>query len=149
MLQRGTMTQPALRSANEAFYAAFESLDIAKMTTLWARSQNVTCVHPGWDVVVGLEEVLQSWRNIFEGTSQIQFRVEIESITAGSELGWVVCREILLTSVQGMAVENSMTAINTFALEEGQWRIAHHHAAPMLAGRGGSKRPRPPENLLH
>jgi ketosteroid isomerase-like protein len=141
------MSQPALRAANEAFYAAFESLDLARMTDLWARNVPVTCVHPGWDLVLGHEAVLESWRNIFEGTREIQFRVEIASITVGGELGWVVCREVLLTTVQGMDVENAMTAINTFVLEEGNWRIAHHHAAPVLAGR--VSRPRAPDTILH
>ena len=141
------MSHAALRAANEAFYAAFESLDIDRMTQLWARKANVTCVHPGWDVLIGHEAVMQSWRGIFEGTREIRFRAEVASITVGADLGWVVCREILLTTVQGSDVENAMTAINTFALEEGQWRIAHHHASPVLAGR--SQRQRPPDPLLH
>ncbi len=142
------MTQHALRAANEAFYAAFASLDHERMTDLWARNTNVTCVHPGWDLVIGPEAVAQSFRSVFEGTSQIQFRIEIASITAGPTLGWVVCREILLTDVQGMPVENAMTAINTFVLEDNVWRVAHHHTAPMLAGRS-PQRGRSPETILH
>jgi ketosteroid isomerase-like protein len=141
------MSQPALRAANDAFYAAFESLDIERMTQLWSRATNVTCVHPGWDLLIGHEAVMQSWRGIFEGTREIRFRVEVGSITVGSDMGWVLCREILLTTVQGSEVENAMTAINTFVLEDGNWRVAHHHASPVLAGR--AQRQRPPEPLLH
>lgn len=141
------MTQHALRAANEAFYAAFASLDLERMTGLWAQKANVTCVHPGWDLVVGQEAVSQSFRSVFEGTSQIQFRIEIASITAGPDLGWVVCREILLTDVQGMPVENAMTAVNAFVREDGVWRVAHHHTAPMLAGR--TPRVHPTATILH
>ncbi len=141
------MSQPALRAANEAFYAAFESLDLERMTQLWAQKTTITCVHPGWDLLIGHDAVMQSFRGIFEGTHEMRFRVEVGAITAGTDLGWVLCREILLTTVQGAEVENAMTAINTFVLEEGTWRIAHHHASPVLAGR--AQRPRPPESVLH
>ncbi len=69
------------------------------------------------------------------------------SVVVGADVGWVLCREILLTTVQGSDVENAMTAINTFVLEDGVWRIAHHHASPAL-GRSCAQRPRPAETLF-
>ena len=71
----GPMSQPALRAANDAFYAAFESLDLERMTRLWAQKTTITCIHPGWDLLIGHEAVMQSWRGIFEGTHAIHFRV--------------------------------------------------------------------------
>jgi hypothetical protein len=141
------MSQHALRVANEAFYKTFESLDFERMSTLWARSLPVSCVHPGWDLVYGLEAVMQSWKAIFEGTTEIRFRIEDAQITAGAAHGWVVCREILSTVVQGMPVENVLTTTNTFVLEDGEWRITHHHSAPLLAGK--PRNVRPPETVLH
>jgi ketosteroid isomerase-like protein len=137
----------AVRDANASFYDAFEKLDLSVMTSLWARSVTVTCLHPGWDMVVGHEAVMQSWRMIFEGTSEIRMRVEDPHVTAGPDHAWVVCRELLFTTVQGSAVENVMTATNTFVREEGVWRIAHHQAGPLLAGR--PRVVRVPENVLH
>lgn len=147
MLIRLRMSQHALRAANGNFYKAFEQLDLAAMGGLWARSVQISCVHPGWDLVLGHESVMESWRAIFDGTSEIHFQSEEAQVTAGHTMGWVVSREVLRTVVQGAPVENTLTCINTFVLEEGVWRIAHHHAAPLLAGR---PRPvRPPETLLH
>jgi len=146
MLQGG-MTQHALRAANQAFYAAFERLDLEAMTNLWARDVPVSCVHPGWDLVLGHEAVMQSWRSIFEGTSELHFRSEELQVTAGAEMGWAVSREVLSTTVQGMPVENTLTAVNTFVLEQGVWRVAHHHAAPLLGGKPRS--PRKPDVVLH
>jgi ketosteroid isomerase-like protein len=141
------MTQHALRSANQAFYAAFERLDLEAMTNLWARSVPVSCVHPGWDIVLGYEAVMQSWRAIFEGTSEIHFRSEDAQVTASATSGWVVSREVLSTVVQGMPVENTLSACNVFVLEEGVWRVAHHHAAPLLAGK--PRAARKPDVVLH
>jgi ketosteroid isomerase-like protein len=141
------MSQHALREANAAFYAAFQRLDYDAMAALWARSVQVSCVHPGWDLVLGYEAVMQSWRGIFDGTSEIHFRSEDAQVTAGKEMGWVVSREILSTTVQGLPVENTLSTINTFVLESGVWRIAHHHAAPLLAGKPRSARK--PDVVLH
>ena len=137
----------AIRQANAAFYEAFERLDLDAMSSLWARTVTVTCVHPGWDMVSGYEAVMQSWRMIFEGTTEMRLRAEDPVITGGPEHAWLVCREVLFTTVQGSGVENVLTATNGFVLEEGVWRIAHHHAAPLLAGRPRSVRV--PENILH
>lgn len=141
------MTQHALRAANQAFYAAFERLDLDAMANLWAREVHVSCVHPGWDLVLGYEAVMQSWRTIFEGTSELHFRTEDAQVTAGTNMGWVVSRELLSTTVQGMPVENSLSAVNTFVLEQGVWRVAHHHAAPLLAGK--PRAAKKPDVVLH
>jgi ketosteroid isomerase-like protein len=129
------MSQHQLRLASTHFYKTFERLDLETMSQLWARNVPVSCVHPGWDLVLGHQAVMESWRAIFEGTTELSFETEDAQVTAGSEMGWVVSRELLRTTVQGMPVENTLTAVNTFVLEEGVWRIAHHHAAPLLAGR--------------
>lgn len=143
--------QPTDRSgvlaANASFYSAFERLDLEAMSSLWARSVPVTCVHPGWDVVAGIEAILQSWRAIFEGTSELRLRVEDPHVTLAGTLAWVVCREQLFTTVQGSAVENTLTATNGFVYEQGVWRVAHHHAGPVLQGRTRSVRP--PDTVLH
>lgn len=141
------MTQHALRAVNQAFYAAFEQLDLTAMTNLWARKVLVSCVHPGWDLVLGHEAVMQSFRTIFEGTSEIHFHSEDTQVTAGAEMGWVVSREVLSTAVRGVPVENTLTAVNTFVLEQGVWRVAHHHAAPLLAGK--PRTARKPDVVLH
>lgn len=141
------MSQHALRAANGKFYKAFEQLDLTAMAALWARNVPVSCVHPGWDLVLGHDPVMNSWRAIFEGTSEIHFHNEEAQVTVGPTMGWVVSREMLRTMVQGMPVENTLTVINSFVLEEGVWRIAHHHAAPLLSGRPRSVRP--PETVLH
>ena len=78
---------------------------------------------------------------IFDGTSEIHFRNEDAHITANESTGWVVSREVLSTVVQSLPVENTLTAVNIYVLESGVWRIAHHHAAPVLAGRPRAAQP--------
>jgi ketosteroid isomerase-like protein len=140
------MTQAALRAASAKFYKVFERLDLEAMAELWARGVPVSCVHPGWDLVLGYQSVMESWRAIFEGTSELHFQNEEAQVTAGAEHGWVVSREVLQTTVQGMPVENVLTVMNGFVLEQGVWRLAHHHAAPVLRA---PRPPRAPDAVLH
>jgi ketosteroid isomerase-like protein len=137
----------AIRQANATFYEAFERLDLDAMSNLWARTVTVTCVHPGWDLIVGYEAVMQSWRMIFEGTGEVRVRAEDPVVTVGGDHGWVACRELLFTTVQGSPVENVLIASNAFVREQGTFRIAHHQAGPLLAGR--PRVVRTPETVLH
>lgn len=47
--------------ANQKFYEAFESLDIARMDDVWAHQDYVTCIHPGWTIRSGWPAVRDSW----------------------------------------------------------------------------------------
>ena len=48
----------ALLFANETFYRAFAERDVPLMEALWADTEPVTCLHPGWPPVEGREAVL-------------------------------------------------------------------------------------------
>ena len=43
----------ALVQANEAFYRAFESLEVDRMRAAWRDASHVKCVHPGWMLLEG------------------------------------------------------------------------------------------------
>lgn len=140
-------SKQALEEANREFYAAFEHLDLQEMDKLWAQSVDVSCVHPGWDIVSGRDAVMRAWKDIFAGTEEITFRIDNPVVTVAGDAGWVVCHEVLHTTSQGSPIENILTTINTFVLEGGHWRLAHHHAAPLMAGKPRAKAPTPPRTL--
>jgi hypothetical protein len=54
----------AVLFANDAFYLAFANQNFIAMRSIWATQTSVTCIHPGWDVLSDLEEVLDSWEDI-------------------------------------------------------------------------------------
>jgi hypothetical protein len=47
--------------ANDAFYVVFTTRGPDAMNDIWARSVPATCVHPGWNVIVGRDGVMDSW----------------------------------------------------------------------------------------
>ena len=47
------VTEQTIQEINIQFYKAFESLSLERMEEVWKRSDEVVCVHPGWDLFRG------------------------------------------------------------------------------------------------
>ena len=128
-----TPNERAVLAANAAFYRAFAERDVDAMETLWARSVPVACIHPGWQVLNGREAVMASWRGILGGVPPaIQCSDEVARI-AGSA-AFVVCTESLDAG--------ELVATNVFVHEDGDWKIAHHHAGPVASAEDDDESPR-------
>src|SRR6266568_2955080 len=75
-------------AANQAFYQAMESLDLPKMEAMWWHEDWVNCLHPGWDLISGWEDVLESWTNIFRSTLQMRITVTRVLIHVLGDAAW-------------------------------------------------------------
>ena len=112
-----------LIEANERFYAAFASRDIALMESLWARDIEVACTHPGWLTLHGRLDVLDSWRAIMANPAQARVVPGDARVTLLGGTAIVHCREF----VAGAAI----VATNVFVLQDGEWRLVDHHGGPV------------------
>ncbi|MFB6261932.1 MAG: nuclear transport factor 2 family protein [Thiohalorhabdaceae bacterium] len=112
----------AVLFANQAFYQAFNSGDMALMDRVWAHKATVACIHPGWDPLVGREAVMASWRQIFANSSGGSLRPQEERTVIDGDHAFVITYED--------PGEQPLVATNLFIREEAQWRMAHHHAGP-------------------
>ena len=125
-------TTDSLIEANTRFYRAFELFDIEEMNELWDKDLAVTCIHPGWPLIQGRSEILQSWINIFNNTMVMQFTITESSIKIEGEWGWIVCTESLRSVVNGKVNEGRVEATNIFRRVENQWYLVHHHGSPII-----------------
>ena len=117
---------------NEAFYEAFQTLDIAQMDKVWAQKEYVTCIHPGWTLRSGWPEVRDSWVLIFNNTFSMEFELTDLQVQVAGDLGWVVCMEHIVNR-QGEAEQRSrILATNLYERLDGEWRIIHHHGSPVM-----------------
>ena len=114
--------------ANEGFYRALGAADMEAMEDLWARRAPVTCLHPGWTLLRGREDVLESWRTILANPNQPRIVGGGASVTALGETAIVLCREVVSGS--------PLYATNVFVREAGAWRLAHHHSGPVMVPEG-------------
>jgi hypothetical protein len=109
--------------ANEAFYLAFATRDLAAMDALWARDARVTCVHPGWEALHGRDAVMESWGNILGHSSAPKVQCREARVLNYGSVAQVLCFEVLQTGV--------LMAANLFIQEAGSWQLVHHQASPM------------------
>jgi ketosteroid isomerase-like protein len=132
----------AVGEANQAFYKAFESLDIKALEEAWVRGDHVKCVHPGWPLLTGWAAVRKSWERIFTSTESIQFILTDVQIQVSGRLGWVTLTENILSGVGENMSTTSVLATNLFERTEDGWHIIHHHASHILQRpSGGSSAP--------
>jgi ketosteroid isomerase-like protein len=118
--------EAAALAANEAFYDAFNQKDPALMDAVWADSPDVTCIHPGWNVLSGRDAVLESWRNILTNPAQPRIVTGGGTASINGQLAIVVCRELVGGS--------PLVATNVFVLEGEAWKLLHHHSGPVYTG---------------
>lgn len=122
----------AVRRANQAFYRAFESLDVAQMEAVWVRSARAQCTHPGWPRRVGFAAVMDSWERIFENTLGMTFELTGVEVSVMGDLAWVVCTENIASRGYDGIVQSQVEATNVFERHENGWRIVHHHGSPVF-----------------
>jgi ketosteroid isomerase-like protein len=115
------MPEPAVLEANLAFYEAIASRDLEAMAQLWS-SGPVTCIHPGWPVLHGREAVMASWQTVLSGPNTPSIRCGEARVVLLDQVAVVTCLE------QWDASRLAVT--NLFTLEDGLWKIVHHHAGP-------------------
>ncbi len=111
-------------AANAAYYRAFAGGDFAAMSRIWA-DDNVSCIHPGWPVLIGRPAILESYREIMRNPDQERIEPRNETVMAAGEEARVFCVEF----VAGAA----LAATNMFRRVSGAWRMIHHQASPIAA----------------
>lgn len=128
-----TPDEAAVIAANAEFYAAFEAADLDRMHAVWDDEENVTCVHPGWQLLRGRGRVMRSWALIFANTPYIQFFLTDVRADVAGEVAVVTCSESILTSVGDDTGDATVAATNVFVRRDGSWRLRVHHGSPVAA----------------
>jgi sulfur relay (sulfurtransferase) DsrF/TusC family protein len=107
--------------ANDAFYAAFMNHDIEAMSDLWAKDPTISCIHPGWNYLLGRDAVIESWNNILTNYDGPSFTIEGAKANIFKGMAVVICYEVFKMA--------TLVATNIFVWEEGVWRIMHHQSS--------------------
>uniref|UniRef100_A0A7C9EB51 SnoaL-like domain-containing protein n=3 Tax=Opuntia streptacantha TaxID=393608 RepID=A0A7C9EB51_OPUST len=117
-------SEAAILAANARFYNAFRAGDLSSMQDLWAKGDNVCCVHPGAGGISGYDLVMRSWEYVWV---DYEFSLDIEikdvQVYVRGDVGYVTCMELVSWGKQ--------FATNVFEKINGQWLICIHHASPV------------------
>ena len=120
-----------IQKSNAEFYHAFERLSIDMMDNLWKHEENVICVHPGWELLVGWLAIRESWIMIFQNTEVIKFNITNPKIRLfdNNGIGIIVCQENIESSVNGQQDKIGVIATNVFERCENRWLLIHHQGS--------------------
>ena len=127
---RESMTGPVFSSAQEAetaFYAAFENADHAAMMEVWSQDEDIECIHPLGDRLVGSVAVSESWRQILSRVKRMQFQLRQSNRYQNSQLAIHSLYEDI--SIDGKS-QPPVVAINIYRFNGTGWHMILHHASP-------------------
>ena len=135
-------TEQEMQKINTRFYNAFQSLSLERMEEVWKHSDDVICVHPGWDLFTGWMAVQESWMTIFQNTERIQFLITNAKIRIFENIiAIVVCLENIQSNVNQNKMIMRVIATNIFERQpivknnnnndEEKWLMIHHHGSPV------------------
>jgi ketosteroid isomerase-like protein len=135
-------TEQAIQRINTRFYNAFESLSLEKMEEVWKHSDDVVCVHPGWDLFTGWMAVRESWMTIFQNTEKIQFLITNTKIRLlGNGMAVIVCLENIRSNLNQSTMRMGVISTNIYERQRAadknnkekkeKWLMIHHHGSPV------------------
>ena len=128
--------QKEIIEANQAFYRAFESLDLERMEAIWLRDPRIVCIHPGWRRLVGWGPVMDSWEKIFQSAFEMKFELDEISVTSSADLAVVVVEENLTQRGYDGIARAQVLSTNVFERVGNAWMMVLHHGSPVMAPPG-------------
>jgi hypothetical protein len=135
--------------AEAAFYAAFETLDIALMGAVWAEQPSPVCVHPGGDLLQDRSEVLRSWREVLTGAERPELQYRVIQRTASEGLAVHLVEELIRPS-RSREEPNRILAMNVYRKTADGWRMTAHHASlPLMRRRPETADSEAPKPRMH
>jgi ketosteroid isomerase-like protein len=127
--------QDDVRAVSDKFYSGLSRMDVAALPEIWSHSDDVTAMHPMGGEQVGWEEVRASFEQAAGPLSDSHVELVDRRIYAGTDLAYETGVERGSAKLGGEPVEFEHRVTNVYRLEDGRWKMIHHHTdvSPGLA----------------
>jgi uncharacterized protein (TIGR02246 family) len=123
---------PPLESPDDVeaqFYDALRDADIGRLMALWSDDDDIVCVHPGGQRLIGAASIRASFEAIFErGGIPVQHDRVRRARSGDAALHSVV--ETVTVSEGDGGREGHVLALNVYFKTALGWRLVAHHASP-------------------
>ena len=139
---------PSAEAAETAFYEAFENGDPRAMMNVWCTHEDIECIHPLGDRLMGVASVTDSWRSILSGSRELRFRISHARRFQSAHLAIHVVYENI--SIDGRQ-QPPVIATNVYRFNGSSWRMVLHHASPAtdIEGKRKPQAGRTGDSTLH
>ena len=139
-----TPAENEIRDATMRFYVAVNSAmhsDLNPISATWSHGGDVSNLGAVGGRAVGWNEVHADFLNMARLYPNGSIAPRDIHVVAGKDIGYSVCTETgQLRSPEGPMVRFNQRATNIFRLEDGKWKMIHHHVDPSSAGSEGPTR---------
>ena len=114
-------------AAEAAFYAAFESQDLAAMMAVWSCDESVVCIHPMGPRLLGRAAIERSWAAIFQTDGRLSFSVEQVQTTSAQD---IAVHSVFENISFGENQRSLVLATNVYRNSAAGWLMWSHHGSP-------------------
>jgi uncharacterized protein (TIGR02246 family) len=111
------------------FYEALQQGDLAALMSLWADDDEIVCVHPGGERMIGMAAIRASFEAIFANGAIPVMPEQVHRIDALSSAVHHLVERIEVQTEDGPRAA-WVIATNVYVKTSFGWRIVAHHASP-------------------
>ena len=116
--------------AESAFYQALETSDLKLMMSVWAKSEDIVCIHPMAARLSGPLAVESAWRHMFQHPLELKCKVTDQETISGEGYTINVVHENFEIDDHEEAPQ-PLIATNIYRQEANSWHMVLHHASPI------------------
>ncbi len=131
-----TTKEEEILDVNSRFYESIRNSEIDAMEEVWLTEEKAKCVHPGWPMLYGWQEIKTSWVSIFENSAPLEIELSDVRVRIVGDLAWVICIERISHKLGEEIRLGFAESTNIFEYGDSGWLLVLHHASPVPVPRG-------------
>ncbi|WP_336360320.1 YybH family protein [Haladaptatus sp. ZSTT2] len=120
-----------VRAASDKFYKALGQMaagNADSMAEVWSHRDDVTTMHPIGGREVGWEAVKEPWNAVAGLAEKGTVTRKDQFIRVMGDVAYELTTEQASMTLGGQSLDAEYRATNIYSLEDGEWKIVHHHA---------------------
>ena len=126
--------------AEDAFYRAFQELDLELMDQVWSDLPETSCLHPGGGLLLGKPAVRQSWSEIFAAAERPSMVHRCLQVTTNGDLSVHQVEELIRHGGDPEDKASRVVSTNVYHRDRNGWHLLIHHASLPLVGATAKER---------
>jgi ketosteroid isomerase-like protein len=120
----------AVKAANQAFYSAFSTRDVAAMQKVWSSDADIQNIGPtNKSVTVGWDKIGKGFQTLFAAFPELKSTMEPDIKIVGAVAWTTGIEQVQRKDKAGAISSASNLATNIFQKQDGHWLMVHHHAS--------------------
>lgn len=125
-IKRSVFTSPA--EVEQSFYEALREADLDKLMQTWADDEDIVCIHPNGERLVGQQAIQTSWKEILsKGPLSIEAKIPVIFHHGMTVIHTVLERHYFATSMGQKEMLCHVT--NIYQKSRNGWHMILHHAS--------------------